>query len=97
MSSALPAPLVPLIHGVAPGVSPVLVPQLGVGTYKVGDAEAERVVSEALALGYRHVDTAQMYGNGRALGAPWRPAGCRARNSSSPPSSTTPTTAARTP
>ena len=73
MSSALPAPLVPLIHGVAPGASPVLVPQLGVGTYKVGDAEAERVVSEALALGYRHVDTAQMYGNeagvGRALAA----------------------------
>ena len=73
MSSALPAPLVPLIHGVAPGASPVLVPQLGVGTYKVGDAEAERVVSEALALGYRHIDTAQMYGNeagvGRALAA----------------------------
>ena len=71
MNPALPAPLVPLVHGIAPGASPVLVPQLGVGTYKVDDAEAERVVAEALALGYRHVDTAQMYGNeagvGRAL------------------------------
>ena len=98
----LPAPMLPLSHGLAGGGrahasagvgtaptaptetsatagacvgaathQPLLIPQLGVGTYKVADADAERVVSEALALGYRHVDTAQMYGNeagvGRAL------------------------------
>lgn len=67
--------MIPLTHGLAGGheAQPVLIPQLGVGTYKISDEEAERVVSVALELGYRHVDTAQMYGNeagvGRALGA----------------------------
>lgn len=49
------------------------IPQFGIGTYKVPDEEAERVVSEALELGYRHIDTATMYGNeegvGRAIAA----------------------------
>lgn len=75
MSDPLPAPLVPLTHGTAADdaatARPVAIPQLGLGTYKVPDADAERVVSQALELGYRHVDTAQMYGNeagvGRAL------------------------------
>lgn len=47
------------------------IPQLGLGTYRISDAQAPEVVGEALGLGYRHVDTAQMYGNeagvGRAL------------------------------
>ncbi|RLP06232.1 aldo/keto reductase [Propionibacterium australiense] len=51
----------------------VEIPQLGFGTYKVPPAEAERVVSEALEVGYRHIDTAQMYANeagvGRAIAA----------------------------
>ena len=46
----------------------VLIPQLGVGTYKVPDDEAERVVCDALEVGYRHVDTAQMYGNEAGVG-----------------------------
>ena len=67
--NARPTPSVALTHGT--GTQGVRIPQLGVGTYKVGQDEAERVVSQALELGYRHIDTAQMYGNeagvGRAL------------------------------
>ncbi len=44
------------------------IPQLGLGTYLVEEAEAEQVVGTALDLGYRHVDTAQMYGNEEGVG-----------------------------
>ncbi|WP_273841982.1 aldo/keto reductase [Rubrobacter calidifluminis] len=47
------------------------IPVLGFGTYRLPEGDAERMVSHALGVGYRHVDTAQMYGNeagvGRAL------------------------------
>ncbi|WP_022867379.1 aldo/keto reductase [Schaalia vaccimaxillae] len=47
-----------------------LMPQFGFGTYKVTEGVYE-AVSSALELGYRHIDTAQMYGNedevGRAI------------------------------
>lgn len=49
------------------------IPQLGFGVFKVDPAETERIVSEALEAGYRHIDTAAVYGNeegvGRALAA----------------------------
>jgi len=49
------------------------IPQLGLGVYKVDDDEAERTVATALQAGYRHLDTAEYYGNeagvGRALAA----------------------------
>ncbi|BDZ49481.1 oxidoreductase [Frondihabitans sucicola] len=49
------------------------IPQLGLGVYKVDDDEAERTVATALEAGYRHLDTAEYYGNeagvGRALAA----------------------------
>jgi 2,5-diketo-D-gluconate reductase A len=49
------------------------IPQLGFGVFKVDPAATERLVSEALAAGYRHIDTAAVYGNeegvGRALAA----------------------------
>jgi diketogulonate reductase-like aldo/keto reductase len=50
------------------------IPLLGFGVWQVPDgAECERAVSWALELGYRHIDTAQAYGNessvGRALAA----------------------------
>jgi 2,5-diketo-D-gluconate reductase A len=41
----------------------VLINQLGFGLYKVPAAEAEGLVAMALAAGYRHFDTAAMYGN----------------------------------
>jgi 2,5-diketo-D-gluconate reductase A len=45
------------------------IPQLGLGVWQVPADETERVVSEALEVGYRHVDTAQMYGNEAGVGA----------------------------
>lgn len=49
------------------------IPQLGFGVFKVDPAETERIVTEALEAGYRHIDTATIYGNeegvGRALAA----------------------------
>lgn len=44
------------------------VPALGLGTYRLRGSDCERVVREALELGYRHVDTAEMYGNESAVG-----------------------------
>ena len=45
------------------------IPQLGLGVFQVPARETARVVAEALAIGYRHVDTAQMYGNEAGVGA----------------------------
>ncbi|GAC1454836.1 MAG: aldo/keto reductase [Pseudarthrobacter sp.] len=51
----------------------VLIDQLGFGLYKVPVADASSLVAMALGSGYRHFDTAAMYGNetgvARALGA----------------------------
>ena len=38
-------------------------PVIGLGTWPMDDAEAERAVAAALEIGYRHVDTAVRYGN----------------------------------
>lgn len=45
------------------------IPQLGFGTYKIAPEDTERAVAEALEAGYRHIDTAQMYGNEAGVGA----------------------------
>src|SRR4051794_16699370 len=45
------------------------IPQLGYGVFKVPPADTERAVSEALELGYRHIDTAAIYGNEEGVGA----------------------------
>jgi 2,5-diketo-D-gluconate reductase A len=44
------------------------VPQLGLGVFKVPPAETAEVVTAALEAGYRHLDTAQMYGNEAGVG-----------------------------
>ena len=50
-----------------------LIPQLGLGVFKVEPGDTERIVSEALEVGYRHIDTARIYENeaevGRAIAA----------------------------
>jgi 2,5-diketo-D-gluconate reductase A len=51
------------------------IPQIGLGTGPMDDAEAERAVAQALELGYRHVDTAENYGNERGVGAGIRASG----------------------
>ena len=61
-----PVPRIPLNDGHS-------IPQLGFGVFKVDPAETERIVTDALEVGYRHLDTARIYGNeegvGRALAA----------------------------
>ncbi|ARC56095.1 putative oxidoreductase [Frondihabitans sp. 762G35] len=51
------------------------IPQLGLGVYKVDDDEAERAVSTALEVGYRHLDTAEYYGNEAGVGRALRDSG----------------------
>lgn len=49
------------------------IPQLGFGVFKVDPDETERIVCDAFEIGYRHIDTAAVYGNeagvGRAIAA----------------------------
>jgi 2,5-diketo-D-gluconate reductase B len=47
----------------------VRIPALGLGTFGLNGRVAERIVGHALDVGYRHVDTAQMYGNEAEVGA----------------------------
>ena len=44
------------------------IPQLGFGTWQVSNDEAEKAVSSALQAGYRHIDTAAIYGNEEGVG-----------------------------
>jgi 2,5-diketo-D-gluconate reductase B len=44
------------------------VPSLGLGTYRLTGNTCEVAVERALGMGYRHVDTAQMYGNEAEVG-----------------------------
>ena len=44
------------------------VPSLGLGTYRLTGETCVRAVERALSMGYRHVDTAQMYDNEREVG-----------------------------
>ncbi len=51
------------------------IPQLGFGVYQVAPEDTAEAVRIALETGYRHVDTAQMYGNEREAGQGIRNAG----------------------
>ncbi len=44
-------------------------PRLGLGTFRMQGDACRAAVESALALGYRHIDTAEMYGNEEAIGA----------------------------
>jgi len=44
------------------------IPQLGFGVFKVDPAETTRIVTDALEVGYRHIDTAAIYGNEEGVG-----------------------------
>ena len=45
------------------------IPQFGLGLWQVPADDTERVVADAFEIGYRHIDTAQMYGNEEGVGA----------------------------
>ncbi|MFG0306850.1 MAG: aldo/keto reductase [Phycisphaerales bacterium JB040] len=49
-------------------IAGVSVPSLGLGTWQMSGDECERGVAHALSIGYRHLDTAQMYENEREVG-----------------------------
>ena len=51
------------------------IPQLGFGVFQVPPEETAAAVRDALAVGYRHIDTAQMYGNEKGVGEGIRDAG----------------------
>lgn len=45
------------------------IPQIGLGTWPLGDEEVAAVIVDAVKLGYRHIDTAAKYGNETGVGA----------------------------
>ena len=47
----------------------ISLPRLGLGTFRMQGDACRAAVESALALGYRHIDTAEMYGNEEAIGA----------------------------
>jgi 2,5-diketo-D-gluconate reductase A len=46
----------------------VEIPQLGFGVFQVPPEDTKRATLEALEVGYRHIDTAEMYGNEKGVG-----------------------------
>ena len=47
----------------------IALPKLGLGTFRMQGEVCRAAVESALGLGYRHIDTAEMYGNEDAVGA----------------------------
>lgn len=63
-----PAPLIQLNDGNS-------IPQIGLGTWPLNDAEVARAVAAAVEAGYRHIDTAVKYGNEKGVGEGLRASG----------------------
>ena len=53
----------------------VEIPQLGLGVFQVPEEDTQRIVEDALAAGYRHIDTAAGYYNEEGVGAALRATG----------------------
>jgi diketogulonate reductase-like aldo/keto reductase len=53
----------------------VKIPALGLGTWLLNDEQTEQAVIDAISLGYRHIDTAQAYGNEKGVGEGVRKSG----------------------
>src|SRR5918911_5184814 len=51
------------------------IPQLGFGVFQIDPKHTAKAVSEALKIGYRHVDTAEMYANEKQVGEAIRASG----------------------
>jgi diketogulonate reductase-like aldo/keto reductase len=64
----MPAPATKTVRGVA-------VPTVAIGVFEVEPNETEDAVADALAAGYRHVDTARAYGNEEEVGRGIRASG----------------------
>ena len=70
MSSSKSVPLITLNNGQK-------IPQLGFGVYCIPPQETEKYVLEALKIGYRHIDTAHMYGNEKEVGSAIKKSGIK--------------------
>ena len=53
----------------------VLIPQFGFGTFQIPPGRTREATLAALEIGYRHIDTAEMYGNERQVGEAVRASG----------------------
>src|ERR1700733_2527637 len=53
------------------------IPAIGLGTWDLRERTCARVVEQALRLGYRHIDTAEMYRNEREVGEGLRASGVK--------------------
>ena len=51
------------------------IPQLGFGVFQIEPRDTAKAVSDALEVGYRHIDTAEMYGNEKEVGEAIRDSG----------------------
>ena len=51
------------------------IPQLGFGVFQIDPADTRRATLAALEVGYRHIDTAEMYGNEQGVGEAVRESG----------------------
>jgi len=51
------------------------IPQLGFGVFQIAPRDTAQTVSKALEIGYRHIDTAEMYGNEKGVGEAIRASG----------------------
>lgn len=58
-------------------VNGLRMPRLGFGTWRLSGRDGQRAVESALEVGYRHIDTAQMYGNETEVGAAIAASGVR--------------------
>ena len=72
MSAIAPIPSVE-----AGGANGVTIPLVGLGTWELRGRTCARIVEQALRLGYRHIDTAEMYGNERDVGDGLRASGVK--------------------
>ncbi len=54
-----------LTYTLSNGVS---IPKLDLGTWFIDNSDAAKAVREAISIGYRHIDTAQAYGNEEGVG-----------------------------
>src|SRR3974390_1047359 len=53
------------------------IPSIGLGTWELRGRACARIVEQALKLGYRHIDTAQVYDNEREVGEGMRASGVK--------------------
>ena len=53
----------------------VTIPKLGLGTWEIENSQAAKAVREAIKIGYRHIDTAEGYGNETGVGEGIRTSG----------------------